>query len=378
VTSVFYLFRDAPHRRAALELEPGSTARYSLYGMDQLAERGIAVRHNLERRAQPPTWARATGGALKRALERAGGYGGDFATVLASLGSLNRADVVFSTVDTVGIPLVLLARGRLVRAPFVYTAIGLPERLVQLRSRQMRRLYAKALGGSAAIVAYSEHEAEVLRGWLRERSFDVPVEFVPFGVDVGAFHPTSEPAGVDVVSIGADPHRDFDLLLEVARALPELTFGIVATSERGRSLPETPPNVSVETDLAFADMRRRLESARVVALPVRDNSYSGATTVLLQAMALAKPVVVTRTHAIARGYGLVDGENCRLVPPADPQSFAKALQGVLGDDWHARSLGGAARATVERDFTWQRYADRLEAILRAAAGGRPGVRSRTD
>jgi glycosyltransferase involved in cell wall biosynthesis len=376
VTSVFYLFRDAPHRRAALELEPGTPARYSLYGMDQLAERGIVVRHNLERPGQPPAWARLAGTALKRALERAGGYGGDFATVLSSLGPINRADVVFSTVDTVGIPLMLLARGRVVRAPFVYTAIGLPERLVQLRTRRMRRLYAQALGASAAIVAYSEHEADVLRGWLRERRFEVPVEFVPFGVDVEAFRPTGEPPEIDVVSIGADPHRDFDLLVEVARELPQITFGVVATSERWRSLPEMPPNVSVERDLAFADMRRRLEIARVVALPVRDNSYSGATTVLLQAMALAKPVVVTRTQAIARGYGLVDGENCRLVPPGDAEAFARTLRSVLRDEWHARALGGSARRTVERDFTWRQYVDRLAAILGAAAGAPPDARSR--
>lgn len=376
MTSVFYLLRDAPHRRAALELEPGAPARYSLYGMDQLAERGIAVRHNLERRGHPPGWARVAGAALKRALERAGGYGGDFATVLSSLGRVNRADVVFSTVDTVGIPLMLLARGRLVRAPFVYTAIGLPERLVQLRSPRMRRLYAQALGASAAIVVYSEHEAEVLRGWLHERRVEVPVEFVPFGVDVEAFRPTGEPSEVDVVSIGADPHRDFDLLLEVARELPQVTFGVVATSERGLSLSETPPNVSVETDLTFADMRRRLETARVVALPVRDNSYSGATTTLLQAMALAKPVVVTRTQAIARGYGLVDGENCRLVPPGDAEAFARTIRGVLRDEWHARALGASARRTVERDFTWRQYVDRLVAILGAAAAGPPGARSR--
>ena len=30
VTSVFYLFRDSPQRRAALALEPGSAARYAL------------------------------------------------------------------------------------------------------------------------------------------------------------------------------------------------------------------------------------------------------------------------------------------------------------------------------------------------------------
>ena len=97
MTSVFYLFRDAPHRRAALGLEPGSPARYALYGMDELAERGHTVRHNLER-PEPAAWARVTGAALKRGLEAAGGYGGDFAGVLSSQRELNRADVVLSTV----------------------------------------------------------------------------------------------------------------------------------------------------------------------------------------------------------------------------------------------------------------------------------------
>src|SRR5262245_64083209 len=100
--------------------------------MDRLAGRGYAVRHNLERPGRPAAAARATGAVLKRALEAAGGYGGDFASVLSSLREVNRADVVFSSVDTVGIPLMLLARGDVVRAPFVYTAIGLPERLARL------------------------------------------------------------------------------------------------------------------------------------------------------------------------------------------------------------------------------------------------------
>jgi glycosyltransferase involved in cell wall biosynthesis len=367
VTSVSYLFRDAPHRRAALDLEPGSPARYALFGMDQLAERGYALTHNLER-PRPSVWARMTGGALKRGLDRAGGYGGDFATVLSSLGRLNRADVVFSTVDTVGIPFMLLARGGLARPPFVYTAIGLPERLVQLRSGRMERLYAQALGRASAVVAYSEHEVDVLGRWLRERGTEVPVEFVPFGVDVEAFRPTSEPPDVDVVSVGADPHRDFELLLEVARSLPETSFLVVTTRDHARSLDGRPSNLAVEFDLAFDEMCRRLERARVVALPVRDNSYSGATTVLLQAMALAKPIVVTRTAAIATGYGLEDGHNVRLVAPGDGASFGRALTGVLSNEPHARALGARARRTVERELTWSRYVDRIEtALLRAAA-----------
>ncbi len=365
MTSVFYLFRDAPPRRAALRLDPGSAARYSLYGMDQLADRGFAVRHNLER-ARPSRAARTAGGLLKRGLEAGGGYGGDFATVLASRTQIGRSDVVFSTVDTVGIPLMLLARGRVVRVPFVYAAIGLPERLAQLRSRRMERLYASALGAAATVVAYSEHEAEVLLHWIRERAVEARVEFVPFGVDVQAFRPTGAEPDVDVVSVGADPHRDFELLLTVARAMPESRFLVVTTAERERSLGGRPSNVAVETDLAFDEMRRRLEAARAVALPVRENSYSGATTVLLQAMALAKPVVVTRTAAIASGYGLEDRTNVRLVAPGDASSFGRALADVLADDALAEALGARGRETVESGYTWDAYVARLAGLLERA------------
>jgi len=113
--------------------------------------------------------------------------------------------------------------------------------------------------------------------------------------------------------------------------------------------------------------RPRLAGSRVVVLPVRENSYSGGTTVLLQAMALAKPVVVTRTAAIASGYGLVDGENVRLVDPGDGDGLGRATAAVLRNEAHAAALGVSARTTVERELGWERYVDRLESAVRQAA-----------
>ena len=119
-------------------------------------------------------------------------------------------------------------------------------------------------------------------------------------------------------------------------------------------------------------MRHRLARARIVALPVCENSYSGATTVLLQAMSLGKPVVVTRTAAIATGYGLVDGENVRLVVPGDGDALGRAIAAVLDDDGRAATLGARARETIELELRWDRYVDRLETVLRdAAARGAP-------
>ena len=147
----------------------------------------------------------------------------------------------------------------------------------------------------------------------------------------------------DVVSIGADPHRDYELLLRVAATMPETSFVVVTTAEHARALPPSPANVTVETDLPFGEMRRRLASARVVALPVRENSYSGATTVLLQAMASGKPVVVTQTRAIASGYTWSTARTAGSCRRAMRQRSRSALREALQDEAGSQASGPGAR-----------------------------------
>jgi glycosyltransferase involved in cell wall biosynthesis len=363
----FFCYRDSPQRRAALAAGPDAPERYLLFGLDQIAARGVRVRHNLERSPGAPAWARLADVGLNRLVRRVGGYGGDFHSVLPSLRRLNAADVVLSTVDTVGLPLVLLRRAGLVRRPLVYVSIGLPERLAKLRGARASRRYADALRRVTSIIAYSEHEVVLLREVVGDDAVAPPVTFVPFGVDVDRFRPLSDvDVDVDVVSVGADPHRDFPLLLRVAARHPELRFRIVGGAVGVRDLGPLPPNVELEVDIPLTAVRDRLARARVVALPVRANSYSGATTVLLQAMAMGKPVVVSRTPAIASGYGLADGENCVLVEPDDEPAFEGGLLGVLADDARAGALGAHARQLVEQELSWSRYANVIHGALAAA------------
>jgi glycosyltransferase involved in cell wall biosynthesis len=361
VPRVFFAFRDAPERRAALNM-PGSLDRYRLFGLDEIAARGAHVSHNLKR-GGPPMWARAA----DRLLNAKASLGGDFSAVLPSIRQMRLSDVLFSTVDTVGIPLVVLRRAGLFRVPLVYASIGLAERLERLRAdREFRR----ALKAVRTVITYSAIEAERLREWI---DGDSPtVAFVPFGVDVDAFQPVSDPDSmIDVLAVGADPQRDFELLVALAARQPRLTFLIVATPERVRMLGKLPSNVAVETSVPLETVRERIGQARVVALPVRSNSYSGATTTLLQAMAMAKPVVVSRTDAIAEGYELEDGVNCRLVQPGDGDAFERVLLETLTGAEAAVSLGIRARETVERSFSWERYTEALWEILVAAATGEP-------
>jgi hypothetical protein len=94
VTRLFVLYRDSPLRRAAPAVEAGSGERYSLFGADELAARGFDVRHSLEPGCAPRAHHRRADRVLRRAVRTAGGYDGDFASVLASRHAVAEADVV--------------------------------------------------------------------------------------------------------------------------------------------------------------------------------------------------------------------------------------------------------------------------------------------
>lgn len=355
--TVFFAFREAPERRAALRARE-SLDRYRLFGLDEIAHRA-RVQHNLEA-GDAPGWARAANRVANAAVP----LGGDFAAVLPSLRRANAADVVFATVDTVGIPLLWLRRARLLRTPVVYASIGLAERFARMRSSRARRAFADALRGAHAITAYALSEVEELRAVVGPGG--PSVVFIPFGVDADAFRPDDREPDIDVLTVGADPLRDFELLLETARRRGELRFHVVTTAERLRTLEPLPENMTAETDLPLESVRERYARARVVALPVRQNSYSGATTTLLQAMAMAKPVVVSHTDAIARGYELFDAVNCRLVPPGDVDAFERVLAETTTGADASISLGIRARETVLRSFSWERYTNALWELLSSA------------
>ncbi len=99
----------------------------------------------------------------------------------------------------------------------------------------------------------------------------------------------------------------------------------------------------------------------VLVAPSRQEPFG---TVLAEAMAAGTPVVATRVGGLAEV--VADGVTGRLVSPGEPAELAAAVLEVLAD---RERMGAAARAHA-RQFGADAYADRVEAILLEAAGGR--------
>jgi glycosyltransferase involved in cell wall biosynthesis len=76
--------------------------------------------------------------------------------------------------------------------------------------------------------------------------------------------------------------------------------------------------------------------------------YPSGQSVLLEAMAMGRAVVVTATPAL-EGY-IDDGRSALTVPPGDAGALRRRIEEAAGDDALRRRLATGGRAAVEDRF----------------------------
>jgi hypothetical protein len=105
--------------------------------------------------------------------------------------------------------------------------------------------------------------------------------------------------------------------------------------------------------------------AAALILLQEDNSqrYAAGFTQLLEAMALARPVIVTRTGALAAEID-VEKEGCGLfIPPGDARSLAAAMKRIADDPCAAKSMGQNGRRLCETRYNIKRYGRDLQTFF---------------
>lgn len=109
----------------------------------------------------------------------------------------------------------------------------------------------------------------------------------------------------------------------------------------------------------------------LVAFAAADIAVTASSTpeplgnVTIEAMALEKPVI--GTDCGATGELIRDGVNGRLVPPDDPQGMAVALDNLLSDPAHGRSMGLEGRTDYLARFEFEDHYKKILAVYRELA-----------
>jgi glycosyltransferase involved in cell wall biosynthesis len=138
--------------------------------------------------------------------------------------------------------------------------------------------------------------------------------------------------------------------VQVTAALPEARLLVVGDGPLRGELQQQTYDLGLEGSVIFAgrreDVPRIMAALDVVTLP---SLWEGFGLVLLEAMAVARPIVASRVSAIPEI--VVEGETGLLVPPRDVDALAAALIALLRDQQRATEMGRRGRVRLEQEFT---------------------------
>ncbi|MBU4345581.1 MAG: glycosyltransferase family 4 protein, partial [Desulfobacteraceae bacterium] len=106
-----------------------------------------------------------------------------------------------------------------------------------------------------------------------------------------------------------------------------------------------------------SDIKEILSAIDILVTP---SLLEGFPMVILEAMAMAKPIVATNIDGITEQ--ITDGVNGILVPPKDPSALAKTVVRVLNDKELARTMGLSAREKVKQEFSVEKMVAETEKV----------------
>ena len=219
----------------------------------------------------------------------------------------------------------------------------------------------------------ADHVASVttdIRDRLTDRHRIAPdrVSVVTNGVETETFRVDTPPVADGITRLiytgTLAPYQDVDLLLEAFavayRARPDLRLCMAVSSPFGPY--ETLANklgireaIELVPD-SFEELPRQLAGASFTVLPRMH--CDGIPQKLLNYMAAGKGIVCSAGSA-----KLLEAEKTGIVVPnGDVNAFAAAIVRLAADPGLRERLGTAAREYVERNYSWDQAAERLERI----------------
>lgn len=264
-------------------------------------------------------------------------------------------DAVLSTSEKLAIPVAALLKIRRQQIPHVVIAHKLSSGSKNhlFRLWHLQKNFSQIISVCRPQVAYAVNHLAV----PKERA-----HFVYDHVDHRFFRPLPVDTEDYILTVGQE-QRDYETLLR-AVAGTGLKLVVVASSpwSTSRTAPIDNDNrVTVLSHIPYRELRALYARARVVVVPLFDVDYAAGVHPVLEGMAMAKPLIVSRTRGI--GDYVAHGETGMYVEPGDAAALRDAILSLWNSPRKQARLGANARQMVEEQANLDVYVEQVAAIL---------------
>ena len=185
---------------------------------------------------------------------------------------------------------------------------------------------------------------------------------IKFGVDTDFWVPKNIKAEKGFFSIGQDPGRDFQTLINTTVNLPIHIHTDLKVKSKKNNIKITNGSF-FKSSLTDLKLRKLYQNAIAVVVPLKNINQPSGYSVTLQAMSCGKLVILTKTKGLWDKKNLISGFNCILVEAGNVNELSTTLEKVFIDKKLRLRIGTEARRTVQKHYNINLATRSLELLL---------------
>ena len=194
--------------------------------------------------------------------------------------------------------------------------------------------------------------------------------YFPFSIDAEFW--TSNEAfrlkdNEDILFVGNDGNRDANLLIDIAKAMPEYQFIFVSKIPKLQDIEL--PNVKLisgswgDKALTDSELRKIYNNARLTIIPLKESSQPSGQSVALQSMSVGVPVLISKTTGFWDEEIFENNTHLFFQNDNNPSSWSKIIEDLYKNIKKTEYVSNNAKILTNKHFDLNNFYKRLESYL---------------
>jgi len=212
-------------------------------------------------------------------------------------------------------------------------------------------------------------KSELKQAQVSYKKFKHKFHFIPFCIDT-EFWKIDKDKNFDknkIIFVGNDGRRDYDLVLKIAKELPEYEFLVITSNIDSSELLSQ--NVELvkgswnKRILSDDDLKRYYQKSLLSIIPINNTYQPSGQSVALQSMAMGVPVMITDTIGFWDREIFRDKDNIFFAADNNLNTWVENIKNIINNPQIKDLVSENGNKTVNQSYNSEFFYESLEKIL---------------
>lgn len=287
------------------------------------------------------------------------------------LNKFDQYDYIICSNDYIALSLYPLIKTKKINIPFCFFVMG---QLANINNKNLsflgrkigKSIYKNLINSSNSLFFLGKGEFDFAKSLYPE--IKNKLHLLPFAVDTNFWKPDNKIIKDDyILSIGNDKARDWEMLINIAKRMPEEKFKIITKNIKilNSLLPKNIEHIKGDwkdyflTDNEIRDFYRK---SKMVILPIKQTLQPSGQSVCLQAMSCGKPVIISDYKGFWDPNKIKNNVHL-IISEHNIDSFVENIKNLNNNKEKIKKISHHARKLVKNKYNIILFTEKLIKII---------------